>query len=453
MSPLDDELRAAFRARARTLEPAPDPLAGIERRARSLQRRRVATSVAGTALAVSVLAVGVPAVVTGVVPDRDGVTATRPPAPSPSSRPFELDPASPWPYRGTADLGQRFLETAQREWQVRHPGSELVPLFGQVDEPSGRSLLVFLGRGDAQAADGLRWGVVTDGEGGPEFVHDVDLFPSDRLGLAVALPGDEAPRLLVVAAPGTTVDYGRAGGSPRPLSVLADGVATGPQDDVDGDYYVVRAPDGSVVKEVGAPDVRPSRAPGQDPLDPTAAVPPPDNLLGWPTRGAADPSLVREAEAAFARELDRTGQRVGSRVLFGGSDGDGRSYVLLQAWTEGDDAYTLGYATGPGREPRVALRGKSETDAPVLALLVPAGPEQAADTLVLVPRPGTGTVLYGPSASQLDEVVRPPELGGVALVDRPLDASGDLVRTLDAEGQTAFDGGVRDLLCTLRGCD
>ncbi|MCW2587053.1 MAG: hypothetical protein JWN55_2569, partial [Frankiales bacterium] len=46
MSPLDDQLRAAMHARADVLAPSPDPLAGIEARARGIKRRRAAASVA-----------------------------------------------------------------------------------------------------------------------------------------------------------------------------------------------------------------------------------------------------------------------------------------------------------------------------------------------------------------------------------------------------------------------
>ncbi len=53
MSPIDDELRAALHGRAKALAPAPDPLAGIEARARRIQRNRVGAAVAGSALAVA----------------------------------------------------------------------------------------------------------------------------------------------------------------------------------------------------------------------------------------------------------------------------------------------------------------------------------------------------------------------------------------------------------------
>ena len=61
MSPLDDELHDALHGRAATIVPPPDPMAGIERRAKGIRRRRLAASVAGGALALSAVAVAVPA--------------------------------------------------------------------------------------------------------------------------------------------------------------------------------------------------------------------------------------------------------------------------------------------------------------------------------------------------------------------------------------------------------
>ena len=60
MSPLGDELRSALSARAATVAPSPDPLAGIEQRARRIRRNRTTAAALGAALAVSVIAVGVP---------------------------------------------------------------------------------------------------------------------------------------------------------------------------------------------------------------------------------------------------------------------------------------------------------------------------------------------------------------------------------------------------------
>lgn len=449
MSPLDDELRAAFSARAGLLEPSPDPLAGIERRARSIQRRRVAASVAGTALAVSVLAVAVPAVLTGPTQDRDDVvTATQPPTLTPPAPPTSVADrpgnALDWPSRPlTAED-----DTALREWATtqRSTATPRGEVLHRAATPLGDEVVAYQLWLPGERAHTV---VAQSGEGGPVVLRSSEAVPGQTTVDAV-VAGGETPYVLVVGQPGTTqVQYAADGDSFADVPT-ADRAA----------LFARTGPDGPAPDRIRllGPDGQPTRPAsiwaGPAEGEPGAAREGgPANRLDWPTRGDADPALVREAEAAFARELGRTGQAVRSEVLFGGRDDDGRAYVLLQAWTQGDDAYTLGYTTGPGREPRLALRGKTEPDAPVLAVLVPAGPGQTTDTLVLVPRPGTAQLQYGESPAQLRVVDRPAALGGVALVDRRPGASDDVVRTLDAEGQTAFDGRVVNLLCTLRGCD
>ena len=455
MSPIDDELRAVLTARAGQLQPSPDLLAGVERRARRIRRNRVAASVAGTALVISGFVLVVPALTTDGSVDRvTPPTATQPPtptpAPSPASMRFELDPAAPWPYRGTADLGQGFLETAQREWQVRHPGSELVPLFGQIYEPSGRAELVFLGRGDPQAADGLRWGVVTESEAGPEFVHDADLFQSERLGMAVALPGEEVLRLLVVAAPGTTVDYAPAGQSLQPMVALADGVGTGPlEPGPDGDYYAVRAPDGSVVKEVGAPDRAPALSRGEGDPGTVAGVPPPANALDWPTRGGLLVDLYEQAVVAFAAEVGAERGDVGARLLYAGQRGD-RVVVLLQAWARGQDASSFGYVIDTSDLAGRALPGRvlRPEDATV-ALLVPAAPGESTDALLVVPSPAAREVRYSPDGGEPLSVRQGSATGTAQLIDRAPGAEGDTLLVLDGSGErdrALYDGDVAGLL-------
>ena len=84
------------------------------------------------------------------------------------------------------------------EYGARHGGAGalLTPLWGQVDEPSGRSEMVFL----ATVGTEDRWGVVRSSESGAEFVVDEPL-PDQVLALAAVLPGDEVARLVVVALP------------------------------------------------------------------------------------------------------------------------------------------------------------------------------------------------------------------------------------------------------------
>lgn len=150
MSPLDDELRAALRGRASVLTPVPDPLAGIERRAKRIRRNRVAASVAGSALAVAAIALAVPALAPSALPDQlpppvatPGPTAAPSPAPSPAQQvnPYALDPADPWPYRGDPEVrAQGDLDAYTVEFAARRgvltDDVRLTPRFGQVYEPS-----------------------------------------------------------------------------------------------------------------------------------------------------------------------------------------------------------------------------------------------------------------------------------------------------------------------------
>src|SRR3954451_8810401 len=131
MTPIDDELRNLLHARADVVKPAPDPLGGIERRARRMRRNRVAASVAGAALAVSAVAFAVPLLRPG---SDSGATqfATQPPSAQPSASPVTvpagaLDPQHPWAYRGDpAVIAGNELVTLRAEWSAKHPGATLL---------------------------------------------------------------------------------------------------------------------------------------------------------------------------------------------------------------------------------------------------------------------------------------------------------------------------------------
>lgn len=87
MSPIDDELRAALRGRADALAPAPDPLGGIETRARGIKRRRAGAAIAGAALAVAAIAVAVPTLTGSDTADDPSRLATVAPTGAPTTEP------------------------------------------------------------------------------------------------------------------------------------------------------------------------------------------------------------------------------------------------------------------------------------------------------------------------------------------------------------------------------
>lgn len=489
MSPIDEQLRSALSARVDDVRLPPGLLPGVERRARRMRRQKLAAAVAGSALAVGALGLGGPLLVASLTAGSrtpapsDLATAgpeTLVPEPAPEVSPFALDLARPWAYRGDPGvLDDGLLAAATRAWQGRHPGSELVPLFGRV-EPSGREELVFLGRGDPDAVDGLRWGVVTSADGRPVFVHDVDLFPTDRLGLAVALPGDEAPQLLVVAAPGTTVEYARSAEPLRPAAAVADGVGVAAlEGDLTGDSYAVRGPDGTVLARLGAPDPvtglpgpqqspqspaastapSPPSPPPSSSSSPTASPPPtaaparaPSNVVTWPTRGRASSALVEEALTAFARDTGTTRAVVDGRLLYG-STREGRNLLLLSAWQQGQDARVYGYLEAAGNGSGF-LSGRTPPGPAVLAVLVPAQAVFASsDWLLVVPEPAAGQVLYAPDGASEPQPVAGQGTEAAVVIDRAPGADGDRLLVLDGDGdpdRPIYRGTVAELLAGMR---
>jgi hypothetical protein len=294
MSPIDDELRAALHGRAQVLAPAPDPLAGIEARAKRIQRNRIGASVAGSALAVAMIAVAVPALqgATSSQPNVERFATVAPSAPAtPQVAPsYSLDPKAPWAYRGEPldRLGTGSLETIEREYAVkrRAAAATITPLYGQVDESTQQFELVFL----AEVDGAYRWAVASPGEAGPEFRWDEELKQGQD-ALAAALPGDEVARLLVVASPeATRIEYGpRAGSALSAMAEKAPGVALRALDgDLAADTYQVTWPgDASdlVAATYPAPDPAGTPDPTGTALDPAAP---------WEVRG--DRSLVTDGQ-------------------------------------------------------------------------------------------------------------------------------------------------------------
>ncbi|MCU1587994.1 MAG: hypothetical protein JWN31_1487 [Frankiales bacterium] len=120
MSPLDDELHDALHNQAATIDPPADPMAGIERRARGLHRRRLAATIAGGAVVVAAVAFTVPALIPDSTapspgPFATGGPATLDPAPTPTATATATasqsgPPANvltSWPQRGVSTRGPK----------------------------------------------------------------------------------------------------------------------------------------------------------------------------------------------------------------------------------------------------------------------------------------------------------------------------------------------------------
>lgn len=455
MSPIDDELRLLLRSRAAAVLPASDPLLGIERRARTIRRNRVTASVAGAALAVAAIAVAVPA----LVPDRDArpslVGATPSPSlePSPSLAPSAaatpalagpLDPTHPWPYRGDRSL---LADTAslQQEWAAVHPGSTLTPLYGEVYESSKRPQITFVSTGG-----GDRWGVATSSDAGWTFLHDEGLAAGTKV-LMAALPADEVPRLLVVAAPATAqLEYAAHGTDWKPLTDVQPGIAYTPlqgdtsadqvrgldgNGDIDHPLFIGPAPD------FAGPTSSPSVAPSYRP----------SNYLEWQTRGTVDPRLEDQAVSAYAQAQGVPTAVVGHHVLWGGTDKAGRNLLFMEAWVGGGQAQTFGFvSTG---EPFLGpVLGKTPD---VLAYLASGAPGTGTDVLVVLPRLGAGPFSYAASATAAYQPVgnARSDLNNAAVIYRDPKASSDRLRVLGGDGiKVLYDGPVQPLLCGVSGC-
>lgn len=191
------------------------------------------------------------------------------------------------------------------------------------------------------------------------------------------------------------------------------------------------APDGTTVNEVGAPDPRLTQAPEYE--GPGAGTALPQNVLSWPARGSASPELLEATLATYTRSVGAERDGVDGRLVYGGADDTGREFAYVQAWVFGQDAQLAGLVRGGGQADVSFLGPRLDMGAAVLAFLVPAGTGQTTDTLVVVPQPQTGEVLYAP-----DDATEPRPASttteGVWLVDRSTRPADDRPLVLDGDG-------------------
>lgn len=451
MRSLDDELRSLLTTRADDVGPGPvEAFARVEQRARGLRRRRIALAGGAAVVAVALVGVGITAVTDSDLLAGPSTGSYAGGGPTEERSSSALDPAHPWSYRGEPSLvTQQELDVYQAEYDARHPeGASFSPLFGQVYEPSRIGEVVFV----ARFADGTaNWGVVRGSESGPEFVLD-ERLPADPTALVAALPGDEQARLLVVAEPTAAgASYLPDGVRSVPMYALADGVwTTGLDGDQARDRVSVTDARGRVTYSATAPDTASS-------VTPPATGGTPGNVLSdWPQRGTMPPGLLEESVAAYATSRSAPVTNVDTAVLFAGGDDAGKRYLLAQMWVRGDTvADTVGYVTraAGGGEPELQLKSRLAFDASVVAMVVSPGTGQTTETLVVVPRPGTGQVLYAADGTTFRPVGQGQDnLDGVVLVDRQPDAQRDRLRLLDGDGRQFFDDAVFNLLCGVKEC-
>lgn len=449
MSPLDDELRRTLRARAAAVAPSPDPLAGIERRARRLRRRRALSAVTGAAAAAAVVALAVPAVVNGIGPaPKQLVSPSTSPAATATTAADVLDPRRPWAYRGDpALLTDGTVDALRAVWGADHPGSTLVPLVGQVWEPSGQPELAFVATQPGDTRFHIGWAAVSSTRG-PEVLVD-DLVGAEP-AYQVALPGDEgALRLYVIAAPDTHALYAADGRTYRDITQMTVVHADGPA----GYTTTQRGGIGVTAVETQDARVRVVDAEGAVIYEAAArgATAAPANLLDWPLRGssALSPDLagLRDAYARWRGRDD--GSSVRYRPLFSGAHGSEVRLTLGQAWFPGDSAATtVSWATGlsTGEQLRTYRAAKPGTVA-VVALAEDL-PRSNTDLLVVVPVPTAGQVSYAAATGSFRTLDRVQD--GVAYVERSPGATEDRLEILDGDGDLdhpLFRGLVDAFLC------
>ena len=147
------------------------------------------------------------------------------------------------------------------------------------------------------------------------------------------------------------------------------------------------------------------------------------------------------------------------RSLFAGKTPSGLRYTMGQAYFSGDDvAYGVSYTTGGVNGPEFFLGKPTDQQAVTLAFVLCCAPGSVRDTLVVVPQPRTGQVLYSPNSSA---AFAPAGDGageyndGVVFIDRDPRATSDRLELLDGNGNLdapTFRGPVGPLLCGLKDC-
>ena len=96
------------------------------------------------------------------------------------------------------------------------------------------------------------------------------------------------------------------------------------------------------------------------------------------------------------------------------------------------------------------LKARAPADAVLVVLDVTDSPATATETLVVVPQPTTGQVLYasGPTTKFMPA---PADQEGVFTVSRDPRAQGDRLQVIDGDGRQTYAGTVASELCGISG--
>ena len=449
MAPLDDELRTTLRARAATVAPSPDPLAGIERRARGIRRHRIAASVAGAALAVSAVAVSVTALQPTPRPEPAPFASVAPSGPVTPRRPSN---AVSWPTLAGTDAMDAGVTASWAAQQKANPADvSLEVLYRGVTGDAGQvaAYQLWTPTGPARVV------IATSVKG--RALPLTDQLAEDISDYRAIVPGLATPWVVVVGNPDIVkVDYAQNGvdfvsQSATRTAVFARTGPTGSRADQ------VRTTDrtGRTATQTANPPGPTDGAPGTSDGEPT-------NLLGsWPERGDATAGPdVGELKTRFAQARNRPNEasKAQYRALWTAKTTSGVRYTVGQAWFTGDPtALSVSFATGGSNGPNFFLGRATPTAPAVLPFVIDSLPGTTTDLLVAVPRPGTGQVSYAATATGpfTPEASGRSDLNGVGLIDRSRTASNDRLEILDGDGnidKPLYRGPVTPLVCGFSSC-
>ena len=211
MSPLDNELHDALHQRATSIAAPADPMAGIERRAAGIRRRRLVGAVAAGALVIAAGVAAVPALLPGS-PTAKLTPATQGPTAAPTAAALPANLLQSWPQRGgstrapsTDELAQRFAAAMGRPGDSAQVGYRTL-FIGD----TGRGEAFTVGQawfhGDSQAYDVAYTTGARDSSGA--LTNELFLgkpTPADPVVLAFQVPNlaGMSDLLVVVPQPGT----------------------------------------------------------------------------------------------------------------------------------------------------------------------------------------------------------------------------------------------------------
>ena len=432
MSPLDDELRRVLSARSLEAPLEIDPLAGIEREAKHMRRRRTAMAVAGTVLSLAAVAVAIPAVRAGLPGSDKKVPIAQSPTATPAANPLVNSPAPPNAFAWHRDVPAADLKAVAAEWTKLHDGSDPAGqgLWSAPAEgiPGGRVVVAQLWTGaDDLPSDAWTVAAVVGGPEEPVVIlsDDISFFLEQQPGESSSVTKydmDRTTHLLFAYRDSSQAAHVILVTPPRISEALVDGEAV----DIGSGGAIAARERRSVSLKLT--DDRGSIA-YDDTADPTTA----DGLVSAPTRwhvpsasesGADNGELpaVREVDAEAALEHahpEVAGARVVAEFIVTDTfDGRGKASggtalvlageVSSHGWSASDSAFVVAVWLQPvhGDGQLVGVH-----DVPLgerlLSFRVPAGVLRDYDT-VLSTLFTQGQVEYRPAGSD----VYTPEIGG-----------------------------------------